>query len=117
MGGGVKYLVCPDAKVKKAKEQIDSEWQPDNANNAVNVWRGQGWIVVSSAFLNSANGGSNTAWWVIDANYSPLVDVTFRPMTNNTWFDNNTYVFNHDISFEHKVGAEEYRGLVGNKGL
>lgn len=116
MGGGQKYLVVPPAKVKRAKEVVESDWQVDSANNNINVWRGVGWVLVTSPFLSNALGGSDTAWWVIDGMYSPLKDVMFRPMTNESWFDENTKVFVHDISFEHKVGAIDWRGIAGNAG-
>lgn len=117
MGGGMKYLVVPPAKVRTAKEQIGSEWVPDTANNNINVWKTTGWTLISSPFLGSAQGGSDTAWFILDAMYSPLRDVMFRNLTNETWFDENTKCFVHDISFEHKVGAVDYRGIVGNTGL
>jgi len=117
MGGGHKYLVVPNSKIRKAKENIESEWIVDSANNNINVWKGQGWTIVSSPYLSSTFGGSNTAWFIIDANFSPLKDVMFRPVTNETWFDENTKVFVHDISFEHKVGAFDWRGIVGNQGV
>ena len=116
MGGGQKYFVVPPAKVKKAKENIESEWEVGTANNTVNVWRGVGWVLVSSPFMSATFGGSNTAWFIIDGMFSPLKNVMFRPVTNETWFDENTKVFVHDISFEHKVGAFDYRGIVGNLG-
>lgn len=117
MGGGQKYLVVPPSKVRRAKEVIESEWIVDSANNNINVWKGQGWIIVTSPFLNAVNGGSNTAFFIVDANSSPLKDVIFRPVANETWFDENTKVFVHDISFEHKVGAFDWKGIVGNAGL
>jgi len=116
MGGGMKYFCVPPAKVKRAKENIESEWVVDAANNNVNVWRGVGWILVSSPFLSASNGGSNTAHFIIDAMFSPLKDVMFRAVTNETWFDQNVKTFVHDISFEHKVGAYDWRGLVCNAG-
>lgn len=116
MGGGRKFLVVPPAKVKKAKENIDSEWVTGSANNNVNVWYGGEWALVTSPFLSASNGGSDTAWFIIDGMFSPLKDVTFRPVTNETWFDENTKVFVHDVSYEHKVGATDYRGIVGNLG-
>jgi hypothetical protein len=116
MGGGMKYIVVPPAKVAKAKEMIDSEWLPGTSNNNVNVWYGQGWVLVTSPYLSATNGGSNTAWFIIDGNFSPLKDVIFKPLTNETWFDENVKAFVHDISFEHKVGAYDYRGIVGNQG-
>jgi hypothetical protein len=117
MGGGMKYLIVPPQLVKKAKENIESEWMVDTANNNINVWKGQGWTMVSSPYLQQTYGGSNTAWYIIDGMFSPLKDVMFRPVTNETWFDENTKVFVHDISFEHKVGAYDYRGFVQNSGM
>jgi len=117
MGGGMKYIIVPPSKVRKAKEQLESEWIPDTNNNNVNVWRGQGWIMVTSPFLSSANGGSDTAWFIVDGLFSPLKDVIFKPVVSETWFDDDTKVFVYDIHFEHKVGAFDYRGIVGNPGL
>ncbi len=117
MGGGMKYIVVPPAKVRKTKEVLDSDWVVDTANNNVNVWKGAGWALVSSPYMSASNGGSDTAWFIIDGNFSPLKNVTFRTMSNESWFDENVKAFVHDISFEHKVGAFEYRGLVGNQGL
>lgn len=119
MGGGTKYLVLPFAKVRTAKEQIESEWIPSSANNNINVWRTTGWIMVTSPFLGAAQGGagSDTAWFVVDAMYSPLKDVIFKSVENHTWYDENTKAFVYDIEFQHKVGAIDFRGLVGNTGL
>jgi hypothetical protein len=111
MGGGQKYLIVAPARVRRAREVLDSEWVADTMNNNINVWRGQGWILISSPRLTSA-----TAWFVVDAVDSPLKHVMFRPTTYETWADENVKAFVHDISFEHKIGAFDYRGLVGNLG-
>ncbi len=117
MGGGTKYMVIPPAKVRTAKEQIDSEWIPGTANNNINVWRTTGWILVTSPFLGSAQSGSDTAWFVIDAMYSPLKDVIFKSVENHTWYDENTKAFVYDIEFQHKVGPSDFRAIAGNAGL
>ena len=117
MGGGTNYLIVPPAKVKKAKENIDSEWIPYTANNQINVWRSVGWNLVSSPYLSATNGGSNTAWFIVDGLFSPMKDVVFKSVTNETWYEDDTKAFVHDVSFEHKVGAYDYRGLVCNAGL
>jgi hypothetical protein len=73
--------------------------------------------MVSSPFLSATNAGSNTAWYVADSMYSPLKDVMFKSVTNETWYEDNTKAFVHDICFEHRVGPYDYRGIVGNSGL
>lgn len=117
MGGGTNYMIVPPAKVKKAKQNIDSEWQVGTANNTINVWRTVGWMLVSSPFLSATNAGSNTAWYIADSMYSPLKDVMFKSVTNETWYEDDTKAFVHDICFEHRVGPYDYRGIVGNSGL
>ena len=116
MGGGMNYFICPKAKVRTAKEKLESEWIPDSANNNINVWKSVAWKLVSSPFLSLKNGGSDTAHFIVDGLYSPIKDYIFRGVTNETWFDENVKVFVHDISFEHKVGVTDYRGAVGNPG-
>jgi len=117
MGGGKNYMVVPPAKVRRAKQNIASEWEIDTANNNINVWRTTEWVMVSSPFLRSGLGGSDTAWFVVDGMFSPLKDIIFRGVTNETWFDENLKVFVHDISYEHKVGPYDWRGFAANNGL
>jgi hypothetical protein len=116
MGGGTNYMVVPPAKVKKAKEVIGSDWEPYTANNQINVWKTVGWNLVTSPYLSATNGGSNTAWFIVDGMYSPLRDIIFKSVDNRTWYDENVKAFVHDIEFQHKVGAIDYRGIVGNAG-
>lgn len=62
---GKNTLVLPIILEKKAKETLMSELTPENANNAINVFRGS-MDIVTSKFLDSTNGGSNTAWYLIN---------------------------------------------------
>lgn len=116
MGGGRKFMVITPQKVKKAKEEIGTEFQVGTANNTINVWYGGDWTLVSSPLLQATYGGSNTAWWVIDGMFSPLKEVIFKAVTNENWFDDNNKTYVHDISFEHRCGAIDYRGMVYNAG-
>lgn len=117
MGGGTKFMVVPPALVRLAKQNLETELEPFTANNQINVWYGAGWTVVSSAHLSAAHGGSNTAWFVLDGQNSPLVEEIFKPITAETWFDDDRKAFVHDVEFNHKVGAKDYRGIVGNQGI
>ena len=117
MGGGTNYLIVPPAKVKKAKEAIDSEWSPFNANNTINVWATVGWKLISSPYLSATNGGSNTAWYIVDGMFSPLKDVQFKNISQTTWFEEDTKAFVYDIEMQHKVGVNDFRGICGTVGL
>lgn len=111
MLGGTKYLITHINNIKKTKELIESEWKADTANNNINVWRGQGWILVTSPFITST-----TAVYVVDALFSPLVDITFKPYSPETWYDQNVKAFVHDIEFEKMVGPRDWRGFYGTLG-
>lgn len=62
--GGKPTLVVPMNLEREAREETESQLDPENANNAINVHRGTT-DVVSSMFLDAANGGSNTAWFLV----------------------------------------------------
>lgn len=116
MGGGTNFMIVPPNKVKKAKENIDSEWEVGTANNTINVWKTTGFTLVSSPFLGTTNSGSNTAWYIVDGMFSPFKDVMFKSVINDTWEDKNNKSFVHDIEFQHRVGNIDYRGAVRNAG-
>lgn len=61
---GKPTLVVPLNLEREAREETESQLDPENANNAINVHKGTT-DVVSSMFLDSTNGGSNTAWFLI----------------------------------------------------
>lgn len=58
-------LVVPVNLEKEAMETINSDLTPESANNAINVFRGSV-DMASSAFLDNTNGGSNTAWFLLN---------------------------------------------------
>jgi phage major head subunit gpT-like protein len=62
---GKNTLVVPLILEKTAMETINSPLVPENANNAINVYNGTT-DIVTSKFLDSTNGGSNTAWFLIN---------------------------------------------------
>lgn len=61
---GKNMLVLPIKLEKVAMETLSSELTPESANNALNFFRGST-DVVTSKFLDSENGGSATAWYLI----------------------------------------------------
>lgn len=61
---GKNTLVIPLKLEKKAFETVNSELTPENANNALNFFRGSV-DVMSTKYLDSINGGSNTAWFIV----------------------------------------------------
>lgn len=62
---GKNTLVLPLKLEKNGMETINSDLVPESANNAINVFKGST-DIVTSKFLDSVNGGSNTAWYLIN---------------------------------------------------
>lgn len=62
--GGRPTLVVPMNLEREAREETESELAPEDANNAINVFKGS-MNVVSSMFFDAVNGGSNTAWFLV----------------------------------------------------
>lgn len=56
-------ISVPPTLEREATEETDSVLDPETANNAINVYKGT-MDVATSTFLGSANGGSNTAWFL-----------------------------------------------------
>lgn len=61
---GKNILVLPITLEKKAVETIGSELTPESANNALNFFRGST-DIVTTKFLDAANSGSATAWYLL----------------------------------------------------
>lgn len=62
---GKNTLVLPLTLEKRGMETINSTLTPENGNNALNVFQGTT-DIVTSKFLDSTNGGSNTRWFIIN---------------------------------------------------
>ncbi len=62
---GASTLVLPLYLEKTAKEMLNTPLVPDSANNAINVFHGS-YDIITSKFLDASNGGSNTAWYLIN---------------------------------------------------
>jgi hypothetical protein len=60
---GKPTVVVPPALEREAMEETQSTLTPENANNAINVHKGN-LDMASSLFLSAANGGSDTAWFL-----------------------------------------------------
>lgn len=61
---GKPMVVVPINLEREARELTESVQDPENANNAINIHRGTT-DMASSLFLDSTNGGSNTAWFLV----------------------------------------------------
>lgn len=61
---GKPAVVVPMNLEREAREETESMLDPETAQNAINVHRGTT-DMISSQFLDAANRGSNTAWFLV----------------------------------------------------
>jgi hypothetical protein len=117
IGSGSVILIVPDSLEKLACIITGSDKRSGTANNDMNVYYGGVVTVISSKWLNAQNGGSDTAWFLVDAMKSPLRFVTRRSLAVEApWIDQKNKNVVTDISARWIVGNVDFRGVWGSKG-
>lgn len=112
---GTHTLVTPLALEKTAMETLNSELTPENSNNAINVFRG-GYDLMTSKFLDSTNGGSNTAWFLVNSTDHHLYYETRQEkrLEMDVNILNKTLTFTVDSRWANY--AREWKGTWASKG-
>lgn len=113
--GGRATLVVPPALRRKAKEIAESERNPEDANNAINVYRGT-FDVAESTFLGAANNGSDTAWFMVIPGRSKLYhEVRQAPaLESEVNIQNKNVTYTVDARWANAV--LDWRRTYGSKG-
>lgn len=112
---GKNTLVLPINLEKRGKETLMSDLTPETANNAINVFRGS-IDMVTSKFLDSTNGGSNTAWYLINRSAHKLYYETRQEkrLESDVNIKNKVTTFTVDSRWANY--AKEWKGTWGSKG-
>ena len=108
-------LVAPIKLERKAMETINSPLTPESANNAINVYRGT-MDLVTTKFLDSASGGSNTAWFLIKKDDTKLYYETRQEkrLESDVNIKNKVMTFTTDARWANY--SLDWRGTWGSKG-
>ncbi len=115
IGSGRMILLVPDSLEKTAMIITKSTKRASTANNDLNIYDGIA-TVISTKWINSQNGGSDTAWFLIDSMYSPFIFYKRRGIQTSVYMDNKNKNTIYDISARWQVGNKNWRGVVGSKG-
>ena len=115
---GKATLVVPPALRRKAMEIGESEKNPEDANNAINVYKGT-YDVAESTFLGTAgsNGaGSDTAWFMVVPGRAKLIhEVRQSPV-----LESDVSILNKNVTFTVDArwanGITDWRRTWGSKG-
>jgi len=118
VGGEPAILLVPPALWKTAVELTDSALVADSANNAINVYRSaMGMIVLTSPYLGTASGGTDTRWFLLTKNHSVsrLVRQGLETaLTPWQYSDNRTYTY--QANYRESYFVPDYSGIYGSTG-
>ena len=115
-GSGRLALIVPVELEKQAVIITNGKLRPNTANNDINVYDGTV-TVISSKWLNTANGGLDTQWALVDTMKSPLIFFTRRPLSIGApYLTNSNKNVTTDVSARYQVGNDDFRGLYASKG-
>jgi len=112
-------LMVPTALFKEAMEISKSELRSGTANNDLNYYSQvyPGMQVKYSPFLSAAQGGSDTAWFLLSRNHSLMRWVrqgVATDLVNYQFQRNNNYIYKAE--YREIVDSISWEGLVGSNG-
>jgi len=112
---GKPTIVVPPALLREARQETESELDPETANNSINVYKGA-MDVVMSTFMATVNGGSDTAWFVVVPGRHRLMhDVRQAPrLEKDVNIKNKVATFTVDARWSDYV--KDWRRTWGSKG-
>lgn len=113
---GTLYLLVPLALEKTAKIITGSDIRSGTSNNDVNIYAGGSIQVMVSMWLDSNNGGSNTAWFIVAPSVARLYFVLRSGLDMDQSVDKNTKSTLFDVILDFSVGSADWRGVWGSKG-
>ncbi|KKK96430.1 hypothetical protein LCGC14_2662850, partial [marine sediment metagenome] len=111
---GKHTLLVPPALKREAVEITDSELDPDTAENAINVYKGNSNVVVCP-YISSVGGGSDTAWFVLAPGHKINFFWRNKP-TFDREVDFDTGVAKYKTEIEYVAGFSDWRATHCNDG-
>jgi len=112
---GKLTLVTSLANEKLAKEIFGSDLTPQNANNAVNVFKGA-MDLASSVFLDTVNGGLNSQWFVMNQAMAKLYQISRQEKRLESEINIRNKVATYTVDARWANCSKEWKGTWGSKG-
>lgn len=118
LGNVPSILLVPSALFKKAVEITESALLADTANNNINVYRSAyGITVYTSPYLDTAAGGSDTAWFLLSKNHAVTRIIRQGVQTAlRSWEYSNNRTYLYQANFREVVYCPDYVGSYGSTG-
>lgn len=112
---GKNTLVLPLNLEKTGMETVNSPLTPENANNAINVFSGSV-DIVTSKFLDNTNGGSDTAWFIINRSVHKLYHESRQDKRLEMDVNIKNKVTTFTVDGRWADYAREWKGTWGSQG-
>lgn len=112
---GKLTLVTPLNGEKVAKETLQSELQPQNANHAINTFYGA-MDLVTTIFLDTTNGGLNTQWFLINTSMAKLYAVNRQEKRLESDVNIRNKMVTYTVDARWANCSKEWKGTWGSKG-
>lgn len=112
---GKLTLVTSLENEKLAKEIMGSDLTPQNANNAINVFKGA-MDLVSSTFLDTANGGLNTQWFLVNTSMLKMYQISRQEKRLESDVNIRNKVATYTVDARWANCSKEWKGSWGSKG-
>lgn len=115
LGNVPSILLVPTKLFKKAIELTDSALIADSANNAINVYRSAyGFKVMTSPYMDSVVGGSDTAYFLLSQNHSATRLIRQGIETSlRDWSYSNNRTYLYQANYRESYYIPDYVGIVG----
>lgn len=115
VGTGKLVLLVPPALEKSAVIVNKGEKRSGTANNDINIYDGLV-TVIASQYISAVQGGSDTAWYLIDPRVAKLMFMLRKDLSTSRYIDNRTKDTTFDIYGRWQVAVCDWRGTWGSKG-
>lgn len=112
---GKLTLITPLNGEKIAMETLQSDLQPQNANHAINVFKGT-MDLVTTIFLDTTNGGLNTQWFLMNQTMAKLYQVTRQEKRLESDVNIRNKMVTYTVDARWAVCSKEWKGTWGSKG-
>lgn len=109
-------LIVPSALEYQARTILHSTQLPGTNNNDINVIKGALDLVVLD-YIGATNGGSDTAWFIMDDNIAELNFFWRIKPEFKSDDDFDTFVAKYRGYMRFSYGVSDWRGIVGSKGV
>lgn len=115
-GSGSLTLLVPNALRKTAIIVNKSTKRSGTGNNDMNIYDGILTVMATKWLGSNGDGGSNTAYHLVDATNSPIIFLKREDYTTDTWVDRRNKNIVYDARARYIIGNKEWKGTWSSTG-